>query len=247
LKSYPEIGTRLAAIGDWRATVTEYDWEYVEQVQSGSGNGGGGHVSGGTMSLLYHRTLGPLCVASMTQYQIIEISNQQVHLDSPHMALTLRIESSGAKTYTSTSDFAADVTVTSSPGLIGFNALGRLLTAAHQPMPDAGSPYHLAYNFTPNRVEIVASAEVPAQTPLSFILPIVARQDEAVERVDPQTIRITKPSGVLMVRTDLPAGFDAVPKERTFNLVPGFECVPLAVPMSAGKEVRIQLEVAVKK
>ena len=32
LKSYPEIATRLAAIGDWRATVTEYDFEYVERV-----------------------------------------------------------------------------------------------------------------------------------------------------------------------------------------------------------------------
>jgi hypothetical protein len=247
LKSYPEIGTHLAAIGDWRATVTEYDWEYVEQVQSGNGNGGGGHVSGGTLSLLYHRTLGPICVASMTQYTIIEISNQQVHLDSPHMALTPRIESSGAKTYTSTSDFAAVVTVTSSPGLISFNALGSLLTAAHQPLPGDAAHYHLAYNFTPGRVEIVASAEAPAQTPLSFILPIVARQDEAVERADAQTIHITKPSGVLVVRTDHPAGFDAVPKERTFNLVPGFECVPLTVSMSPGKEVRIQLEVAVKK
>ena len=32
-------------------------------------------------------------------------------------------------------------------------------------------------------------------------------------------------------------GFEAVPKERTFNLVPGFECVPLMVGMrsSGGK------------
>ena len=241
LKSYPEIGTHLASIGDWRATVTQYDWEYVEQVQSGSGNGGGGHVSGGTLSLLYHRTLGPLCTASMTQYQIIEISNQQVHLDSPHMALTPRIESSGTKTYTSTSDFAATLTATSSPGLISFTALGHLLTAAHQPMPDAGSHYHLAYNLTPNHVEIVATAEASAQTPLVFILPIVARQDEAVERIDAQTIRITKPSGVLVVRTDNPAGFEAVPKERTFNLVPGFECVPLTVSMLPDEAIRIWL------
>ena len=247
LKSYPEIGTHLASIGDWRATVTQYDWEYIEQVQSGNGNGGGGHVSGGTLSLLYHLTLGPLCVASMTQYQIIEISNQQMHLDSPHMALTPRIESSGAKTYTSTSDFGATLTVTSSPGLISFTALGRLLTPAHQAMPNGGLHYHLAYNLTPGRVEIAASAEAPARTPLAFILPVIARQDEAVERVDAQTIRITKPSGVLVVSTDNPAGFEPAPKERTFNLVPGFECVPLTVPMSPGKEIRIRLEVAVKK
>ena len=243
LKSYPEIGTHLAAIGDWRATVTEYDWEYVEQVQSGSGNGGGGHVSGGTLSLLYHRRLGPLCTASMTQYQIIEISNQQVHLDSPHMALTPRIELSAAgKTYTSTSDFAATLSADASATRISFKARGRLLTAAHQPLPAGDVHYHLTYNLTPAVVEIIASAD----TPSSFILPIIARQDQTVERIDVQTIRITKPSGTLTLSTDHPAGFDAVPKERTFNLVPGFECVPLTISISPGKEVRIQLEASLK-
>ncbi len=239
LKSFPEIGTHLAAIGDWRATVTEYDWEYVEQVQSGNGNGGGGHVSGGTLSLLYHRTLGPLCTASMTQYQIIEISNQQVHLDTPHMALTPRIELAAAgKTYTSTSDFAATLTINASATRINFAARGRLLTAAHQAPPSGEGHYNLAYNLTPAVVEIIASTDATA----SFILPIIARQDQAVERVDARTIRITKPSGSLTITTDHPAGFDAVPKERTFNLVPGFECVPLTVSLSPNQEIRIQLE-----
>src|ERR1700733_11046904 len=35
LLTFAEIGTHLAAVGDWRATVTEYDWEYVEHVQAG--------------------------------------------------------------------------------------------------------------------------------------------------------------------------------------------------------------------
>src|SRR5258707_5481866 len=44
IKTFPEIGTRLAAIGEWRATVTEYDWEYVEHVQRGCADAaGGGH------------------------------------------------------------------------------------------------------------------------------------------------------------------------------------------------------------
>ena len=48
------------------------------------------------------------------------------------------------------------------------------------------------------------------------------------------------------MRTDAARGFEAAPKERTFNLVPGFECVALAVGMELGKEVRIQVEVAGK-
>src|SRR5271170_1594926 len=108
LKSYPEIGTHLATVGPWRATITGYDFEYIERVQSGGGGaGGGGHASGGALSLLYHQTLGPILTASMTEYQMIEISNQQVHLDKPHMCLTPRIEFVGKQTYTSLSDFEA--------------------------------------------------------------------------------------------------------------------------------------------
>ena len=73
LKSFPVIGTQLAAIGPWRATVTENDWEYIEDVQAGGGgDSGGGHASGGALSLLYHCGLGPVLVASMTKYAMVE-------------------------------------------------------------------------------------------------------------------------------------------------------------------------------
>jgi hypothetical protein len=243
LKSFPEIGTQLAAIGDWRATVTEYDWEYVEQVQSGGGNGGGGHVTGGTLSLLYHQTLGPLCTTSMTQYRLIEISNQQVHLDSPHMPLTPRIElTADAKTYTSSSDFAATLTAAASATRVSFEARGRLLTAAHQPPAGGDLHYNLTYNLTQAVVEIIASTDATS----NFILPIIAKQNETVEQPDPQTIRITKPAGTLTITTDRPNAFNPIPQQRTFNLVPGFECVPLILPLTPNKEIRIQLEASAK-
>ena len=113
LKSFPVIGTRLAAIGPWRATVTDYDWEYVEDVQAGSnGDSGGGHASGGALSLLYHCGLGPVLVASMTKYAMIEMSNQQQYRDGAHMTLTPRIECAGKETYTSLDDLKAEVTAT---------------------------------------------------------------------------------------------------------------------------------------
>lgn len=241
IKSYPEIGTRLAAIGDWRATVTEYDWDYVEHVQAGGGSMGG-HVTGGALSLLFHQTLGPILTASMTQYQAIEISNQQVHHDYPHMELTPRIESAADdRVYTSVCDFEAALTSNATPEQIGFDARGRLLTAAHQPIPNGDVHYHLIYRFTPATVEIVASADAAGPAPLRFILPVISQHEETVEHSDAKTVRIVKPKGTLLVRTDAPQGFEALPKERTFNLVPGFECVPLAVTMQPGKEIRITL------
>jgi len=243
LKSYPEIGTHLAAIGNWRATVTEYDFEYVERVQSGGGGAaGGGHASGGALTLLYHRNLGPILTASMTEYQMIEIANQQAFRDSPHMPLTPRIECIAGQTFTSLSDFEAVLTASSFPNQITFDARGRLLTAAHQPLPRGDVHYHLTYRLTESAVEIVASVGVASASPLQFILPVISRSSEAVNQPDPKTIQIKKPRGTLIVRTTAPQGFEAVPKERTFNLVPGFECVPLVITMQPGHEISIRLE-----
>jgi hypothetical protein len=244
LKSYPEIGTHLAAIGDWRATVTEYDWDYVEHVQAGGGASGGGHVSGGAMSLLYHRRLGPILTSSMTKYQMIEISNQQAFLDKPHMPLTPRIEYAAQQTYNSLSDFKAILKATGSAGSIAFDARGRLLTASRQPVASGDIGYHLAYNLTDSAVEIIAyaSGTVSATGSLRFILPVVSRSSEAVEQADSKTIRIRKPGGTLTIRTGAAQGFEPVPKERTFNLVPGLECVALAVAMQPGQEIWIQIE-----
>ena len=247
LKGYPEIGTQLAAIGEWRATVTEYDFEYIERVQAGAGgSSGGGHASGGALSLLFHRKLGPILTASMTEYQMIEISNQQAHRDYPHMTLTPRIECVTAdQTYTSLSDFEARVTAKAVPEQISFDARGRLLTSAHKTLPSIEVHYHLIYRLSPAKIEIVAGndAEGMASTllRLTFVLPVISSHEEAVEHVDAKTVRIAKRNGNLTVRTDSAAGFDAFTKARTFNLVPGFECLPLVVVMQPGKEIHIEL------
>jgi len=244
LTHFPEIGTYLASIGPWRATVTEYDWEYIEHVQSGSGSeSGGGHVSGGALSLLYHQTLGAILVASMTEYEIIEIANQQIHLDTPHMPLTPRIELVAAgKTYTNLNDFAATLIATASPASIHLEAAGRLLTAAHHPIPAGDILYRVTYTFTGPTVALTASAtgNIPSGASLRFILPVVSRATETVANPNPTSVTIVKPAGAVTIRTD--ARFEPVPKERTFNLVPGFECVPLIIPMQPGKTVSITLD-----
>ena len=249
LKSFPEIGTRLAAVGDWRATVTENDFEYVEQVQAGGGQGGG-HATGGALTLLYHRGLGPILTASMTVYKLIEISNQQVVRAGPSMALTPRIEfvtEEGTKvTYTSLSDLEAVVKTSDADGEVGFEARGRMLTAGHRPVSGGEAQYRLGYTLKTGGVEIVARVDGAGAKSVRFILPVISRSGEAVTQPDARTVRIAKAKGTLVARTDAARGFEPVPKERTFNLVPGFECVALEVGMEVGKDMRIQIEVAGK-
>ncbi|HZL52228.1 MAG TPA: hypothetical protein VFC37_14900 [Terracidiphilus sp.] len=247
LRSFPVIGTRLAAVGPWRATMTEYDWEYVEDVQAGSGgDSGGGHATGGALSQLYHCGLGPILVASMTKYAMIEMSNQQQYRGGAHMTLTPRIECAGKETYTSLGDLKAQVTTAQTGGEIVFDVKGRMLTTGHKATPGEGVLYRLTYKLSEGGVDLTASVNGVGPAPMRLIVPVIARADEAFEKPDVRTVRIAKAKGMLTVTTDAAEGFEAVPKERTFNLVPGFEAIPLAVVLQAGKETRVRIEGAAR-
>ena len=241
LKSFPEIGTHLAAVGPWRATVTEYDWKEPGEE--------GGHVTGGSLSLLFHRECGPILVASMTEYEMIEPPNQQGFTDAPHMPLTPRVECVvNGETYTSFSDFEAVLKVTNLQQEVVFDAQGRLLSVSHAPVPRGGVRYHMTYRVTDSLVQINATATAPPlPAQLRFVLPVISRTDEPVDHSDPASIRIIKPRGSLTVRTGSSGGFEALPKERTFNLVPGFECLPVIVSMRPREEIHIQLEASLKQ
>jgi hypothetical protein len=246
LRSFSTVGTKLAAVGPWRATVTEYDWEYTEHVQPGAGNLGGGHVSGGALSLLYHMQLGPILTASMTEYLMVEIANQQQFREGPHMPLTPRLEYVDGETYTNLNDFKAALTASQAGGDIVFDAQGRMLTASRKPVSAGEMLYHLTYRLSEAGVEIVAGAigqlfqSGPAS--LKLIVPVIARPGERVEQIDAQTVRVIKAKGALTVTTDAPSGFDASFKQKTFNLVPGFEAFPFIVVLAAEKEARIRLQ-----
>jgi hypothetical protein len=138
------------------------------------------------------------------------------------------------------------VTAKESPAEIVFHAEGAMLTASHQRPTGDDVKYRLTYRLREEAVEIAASASGvgSASAPVRLIVPVVARGDEAVTVVDAGMVRIAKQAGGLEVRAEGAEGFDTVPKERTFNLVPGFECVPLAVKIQPGREVRVRIVAA---
>jgi hypothetical protein len=178
----------------------------------------------------------------MTEYRAIEISNQQAHKDYPHMTLTPRIEFTvGDQTYTSLSDFDASLHWVYTTDEIKFDAKGRLLNSSRVGVPNGEAKYSLRYHMTEDKIELVGSSD--AAGPTRFVIPIVSSHQEAVEQPDNKTVRITKKSGRLIVRTDEVNGFEKLPSVRTFNLVPGFECLPLIVQLTPGKETRVELSV----
>jgi len=69
-----------------------------------------------------------------------------------------------------------------------------------------------------------------------------ARQSERVEQASPQSVRISKHKGLVVVSVEADHHFEPIPDERTFNLVPGFEAVPLIVAIQPGNEVGMRTE-----
>lgn len=229
LKCYPEIGVSLVSIGPWRATLTEYDWEYTI----------GGQASGGTLSLLYHTSLGPLLSASMTEYRGVEKHNQQDHGNYPTMCLTPRMEfQDAAGTYTSLSDLKATFSVTQNSGDIRAIANGILQTPDHK-KPAAGEiPYHLTYRIAKEGVEISASAPTSVSQRVDWIVPVVCTAQERVTKLDSQTLLIQKATGIIEVKTNAPEGFAQIKTtDRVFNVVPGLECLPLRLQLPANNSI----------
>lgn len=239
VRSFPVIDTHLVAIGDWRATVTAYDSAYE---QAAAPNHRGGHASGGSLAMLFHRRVGPVLSASMTHYEMIEINNQQAYRDGSHLPLTPRIEwVQGGQSYTSDTDYAALLTAQQKSGQVIVEAQGRLLTTSRQSPREGDVHYSFRYHFEVSGVEITAVLEKSALAEARLILPVIARTTDTVEQPSASTIMITKPGGQLLIQTA--TGFQPIPPMRSFNLVPGFECVPLLVPIQSDREVTVRIEV----
>jgi hypothetical protein len=160
------------------------------------------------------------------------------------MALTPRLEYVDGETYTNLNDFKAALTASQAGGDIVFDAQGRMLTASRKPVSAGEILYHLTYRLNEAGVEIVASASGQPSGPasLKLIVPVIARDGERVEQIDAQTVRVLKAKGALTVSTDASSGFDASFKEKTFNLVPGFEAFPFSVALRPGKQAHIRLQ-----
>lgn len=73
-KYYEEIRTYKLACGEFLATITDNDFNVPFS----------GHATGGTLTALYSKTKGPMVMASVTKYKLVEPTNMQQTLDIEH-------------------------------------------------------------------------------------------------------------------------------------------------------------------
>ena len=183
---YPTIDTVRIAQGNWRATVTGYDYEYLP----------GGHPTGGMVSLLWHAARGPVLAGSMDPYRQNEPNNMQMPRWQFDICTTSRIElRRDGKIYCSSNDLTAALTV----GENETSAGGRLRTAAQ----DAAGRYDFAVSVMPGKVTVTGQSE---DADARFILPVISPEGENVAWQDANTVRIGSGPAALTVPADPAAG-----------------------------------------
>lgn len=218
VRHFPEIDVVLAAAGPWRATVTGYDWLYKAGVFQ---------PSGGSLSLLWHETVGPVFAGSMTIYRLVEPQNMRPAADGEDVPLTPRVEIRAAdgSWLTNLFDRRAVITHSEEAGRVAVVVEARLESEAGN--ADDPPAIRIRYVLDSGTIEIAATGLPPAAR---LVLPMIARADEDVSQPQPGCVFVAKRPGTLVLET--PGRCRRIPtaRPRTFNHVPGFEAVLFEIP-----------------
>ncbi|MBM3861525.1 MAG: hypothetical protein FJ395_18020 [Verrucomicrobia bacterium] len=234
---YPEMATWLAARGPWRATVCALDLAYNKDTFP---------PTGGCISMLWHPKLGPLFASSMPHYFPVEPFNMQRHPQREDNPLTPRIElHQGGKWFTQLYDFTAQVKVNDAGGLIKFDVTTRLVDKAFQAPTQGQAECELTYQFDSDSTTISARAPgvgTDAARP-RLMLPVISPAGEKVVRVSAEKLEIRKPGGTLILESNAPLEIQDSKRSRIFNLVPGFEAIPIfaVIPKQGTLTCRIRM------
>ena len=161
---YPEVNTYKMACGDYRATVTGYDFSV----------GSASHPCGGTLSLLWKYGIGPMIAGGMMGYRLVEHHNFQLSLASTtHRELVPRLEikkgneSFNSAYFVSPKMEAEECTIKVVGGLAN-QKTNRL---------DGDTDRLFTYKLTENGLEISIGNAQNAE----FILPLISGELEIIE------------------------------------------------------------------
>lgn len=227
---FEDIQTWLVATGKYRATVTGYDREYKAMHN--------GHASGGALSMLWHQQTGPLLVASMNAYQLVEAGNMQADADPFSMPLTFRAElTANGVVYMNIACLDATVHASRQGEKVVIQASSRLVDQ-HQNDPPQGPVYCQAeYIFTPEKIVLSLYCKSSLAAHLNnirIVVPVISNSKEKVEMVNDKSVHIYKAKASLHLNADQPLTRLRATANRLFNFVPGFEAVPFVINKPAG-------------
>lgn len=231
VKEFRDLHTFLISIGEWRATITGYDYENTNE----------GHATGGALSVLWSKEHGPVMIASNTQYQLREPGNMQMDLDIHSMALTPRLEFFTENTfYRNINDKSAEIKWHKEGEFLVFDCYANLVDGSQNSPTTGVIPSHIQYRFS-NRemtINIIPERDISG---IRFIFPIISTNDEQVENIDNNTVIIQKKNGDVKLIASTEIHTMESSNGRIFNFVPGMEALPLAVNINKETSLTLSL------
>ena len=223
---YPSICTVLIAKSSWRATVTNYDYDYVNN----------GHASGGAITMLWHNDTGLLLAATMTEYSLVEPNNMQLPQYFGNISLTPRIEKKADGVYyRSCADRQAEM-VWTEESEISVKASGRLRDGSGK----ASDAFTIEYFFTENETRIAITADADGSV---YKLPVIASSNDNLIRISENIAEIQYEKARLRITANKNLLIENKTRQRIFNPVGGFEAVPFYLDLSRNVKTEVTLTV----
>ena len=164
VKYYRELDSYRLGVGDWRANVTAYDFNYMI----------GGHASGGAMNLLWNKKTGPVIAVGTVDYSMHEIHNQQLSLKkAEHRSVCPRVElvRDGVR-YANHYDFGATVKAEEAGGKVTVTAASVLCNDRNAPIAEKYA-CALTYTFAEDGVTVFGKVDAAVADKARYVLPIV--------------------------------------------------------------------------
>ncbi len=217
LRSFPVAGAHLLSLGDFRATVSESDIVRAH----------GTAKSGGALTLLWHRRVGPILAASLPVYSMLEPRNMQLSRRQDKIFCnTPRIEYGGISNIT---DTATSLTAeTAEDGSVTVSATGAL----------GEGRYRITYRLMEEGMTISAESSVGGR----LCLPVIAEDDDSLH-LDASGALLERRGVRLLLRTESELILDPDIPARAFNPVGGFLTVPLSANLEPARPVTVKITV----
>jgi hypothetical protein len=178
----------------------------------------------------------------MARYHLVEKNNMQ-HYPEDH-PLTPRIELwEDDSWFTQLYDLTAKVEHSDQNGTLEFEVAARLLNKARKEPSNGKADCSLSYHFAAEAVLIAVNAPNVGSSSNRprLVLPLISPTGEKVTQTE-KRIEIHKPQGRVVIEANAPLRIQETTRPRIFNLVPGFEAVPIIaeIPDNSRLECRIR-------
>jgi len=225
VQHFPEIDVWLAARGPWRATISSYDVVFKKKYSQAA--------TGGSLAVLWHQKVGPIFTASMAEYILAEVNNQQPQPDDEDISLTPRIERSvDGQWFTNLWDLKAEIAFKDDSKRAHFDIDTKLTDRDGQILKNGN--FNLEYSFDKEHTKITAKGAKGATDILNsrLVLPVVSHASETIIQSLENKIEIHKENGKVVIHSNVPLSIRKTKKDRVFNMVPGMEAVPVVAHFS---------------